>query len=230
MAFLGDPDIPDFKLTFLNAGQELSLDGGIKYGLASSFETFCRRHCCKDCASTEYWGRIAEAKLLFGVIRARGLDTYVSGECDSACTLVFAGGAKRWLLDGAKLGYHSGSFAGLNQNDMRLVNADWAEIFRISGMSPAFVQRALSVPASSIWHPTNAELLEAGAVTNITDGGRFALDGHEAGPQSKRWLQNFAKGPPCSARWRLRFQKKHGTFIQSEIDICFVEVGHRHKI
>src|SRR5690606_3275732 len=42
MAFLGDPDIPPNQLTILDGCEPISLDGGIKYGLARDIETVLR--------------------------------------------------------------------------------------------------------------------------------------------------------------------------------------------
>ena len=44
-----------------------------------------------------------------------------------------------------------------------------------AGVSPEFSARAMQTPASSMWYPTEQELLEAGVVTSVTEGLDFAL-------------------------------------------------------
>ncbi len=54
-------------------------------------------------------GHVAPAMEVAEIIHSRGLATYVSRFCASACTLVFLGGTQRWLAPGARTRVSSGS-------------------------------------------------------------------------------------------------------------------------
>ena len=102
IAFQGDPDIPSNELKLLSGGTELSVFGGIKYGLSNDVERLLNAAPEVSVVHlTSSGGRIAEANKLFKLIKERGLNTYVSNECSSACTLIFAAGTQRSLLEGA---------------------------------------------------------------------------------------------------------------------------------
>jgi hypothetical protein len=183
IAFEGDPDIPPNELKLLSGGTELSVFGGIKYGLSNDVELLLQaapKVSVIHLASGG--GRIAEANKLFKLIRDRGLDTYVSNECSSACTLVFAAGAQRSLLDGAKLGYHGLAFPGLTEEDRRASTEGWASIYQGAGLDTGFIKKALAVSSDTMWYPSADELLQANAITGIVTGEGFALSGHEIGP------------------------------------------------
>jgi len=183
IAFEGDPDIPPNELELLSGGTELSVFGGIKYGLSNDVELLLQAAPEVTVLHlTSGGGRIAEANKLFKLIRDRGLDTYVSNECSSACTLAFAAGTKRTLLDGAKLGYHGLTFPGLTDEVRRAATEEWERLYQEAGLDASFVKRALAVSSNTMWYPSADELLQANAVTGIVTGEGFALSGHEIGP------------------------------------------------
>lgn len=163
IVFQNDPDIPDASLQIADDARTLILDGGIKYGLAREVKTLL------DAAPSitglllrSPGGRIAEAVKVFDLVRARGLDTFVSDECSSACTLVFVAGRNRILANGGRLGFHGSYFPGATEEDLATANEDWARTYRSAGLSIDFVRQALSVPPESIWYPQDAELRAAG--------------------------------------------------------------------
>lgn len=183
IAFQNDPDIPSSQLTLLEGGTEISLVGGIKYGLTSDLKTILNAAPnVKVIHLTSPGGRIAEAKKAFALIRERQLDTYVSSECSSACTLLFGAGRERKLLDGARLGFHSASFPGATAADLESSNADWSALLRGAGIDGLFLRRAFNVSPMDMWYPNNNELLQANVVTGLTNGSGFATSGQEAVP------------------------------------------------
>src|SRR5438270_6609347 len=88
-------------------------------------------------------GRLGEGEKLYELIRSRGLDTYVSSQCVSACTMAFAGGHNRYLREGAVLGFHKGAFPGANDGGLDQVQK---AIFVRAGFDAAFITKALSTP------------------------------------------------------------------------------------
>ena len=182
IAFQNDPDTPDFTLRVMRNGTELEIAGGLKYGLASDAERIMRAspH-VKVVHLNSNGGRIGEAEKLARLIRQRGLITYTSQQCASACTIAFAAGRERWLKRGAQLGYHTSSFAG----------EEHANVMRSSllgaALPPSFVERAVSYSPKQMWYPTEAELLAAGAISGTADAYRFAASGYGVRPG----LENF---------------------------------------
>src|ERR1043165_5038765 len=56
-------------------------------------------------------GTIATALENQSLIVARGLETEVRHMCNSACTIAFLGGKKRYAMRGARIGFHRASAA-----------------------------------------------------------------------------------------------------------------------
>lgn len=98
-------------------------------------------------------------------IRARGLDTDVRGQCNSACTLAYLGGARRTAASGARFGFHGTEGAGPHALAAHLITRG---MYLHAGVPEAFVDRALAVPQSELWFPSMAELLHAGIVSAVT--------------------------------------------------------------
>ncbi|TIQ18743.1 MAG: hypothetical protein E5X51_24450 [Mesorhizobium sp.] len=183
IAFKDDPDLPPNELKLLSGGTELSLFGGIKYGLSRDVERLLKA--APDVSVIHLnssGGRIAEANKLFKLIKERAIDTYVSNECSSACTLVFAAGSHRWLSDAAKLGYHGLSFPGLTEQERRAATEEWAAMYRAAGLDGTFITKALAVSQETMWYPTSDELMQAKAITDIDRGEKFGSSGHEIVP------------------------------------------------
>src|SRR5579871_1720423 len=57
-------------------------------------------------------GNLLAAFAIGEFIRLRGWSTYVSGECDSACALIWLGGVQRLMTPQAKIGFHAASVNG----------------------------------------------------------------------------------------------------------------------
>jgi hypothetical protein len=118
IAFMDDPDIPPYSIRVMNNGSEAEIAGGIKFGLSTDFEKILNAsRGVRVVHLDSVGGRLGEGQKLNALIRSRGLDTYVDVKCLSACTLAFVAGNQRILKQGAKLGFHRGSFAGEDQID-----------------------------------------------------------------------------------------------------------------
>lgn len=192
MAFLGDPDIPSYALRVMNNGTEADINGGIKYGLARDFEALLKASPgVRTVHLGSVGGRIGEGKKPFALIRAHGLDTYVETRCMSACTLAFAAGKERILRHGASLGFHRAAFPGSQSDETSGVER---QIYLASGISAAFVDRALATNHAEIWKPTETELTEAKVVTRISTGGEFAIGGDRLTRED--WDTSLQKSAP----------------------------------
>jgi hypothetical protein len=110
-------------------------------------------------------GRLEAARRMAEVVRAHHLDTLVSKECDSACTLVFLAGNRRLLGRNARLGFHTASAGG---QPLMTTDAALVEEATRSGVSEQFLRKAYSVPANEMWYPSIRELVAAKVATGIS--------------------------------------------------------------
>lgn len=181
IAFNGDPNVLDYTLRIMRNGTEMEITGGFKYGLSDDVERLLKTSPqIKVVHLHSTGGRIGEAMKLHDIIQQHQLVTYVANECDSACTIAFAGGKQRWLGPAGKLGFHAPSFPGMERDDLGAAVAEQQAIFVRDGFAPDFVARALSTPATSLWTPTASELLQGRAITNVAHIGMFAMSGFGA--------------------------------------------------
>ncbi len=196
MAFLGDPSIPAYTMRVLNSGTEAEIIGGIKYGVMADLEKLLDTTSdVRTLHLDSVGGRIGEGKKLNALIRARSLDTYVEGKCLSACTLAFVAGQQRILRKGGSLGFHRGAFPGSQAKD--LGSDVERNIYSAAGITTAFIDKALATENSSMWRPTEAELLSAKVVTKVSDGNEFAIGG--VNMSREEWDKSLMKSLPVYA-------------------------------
>lgn len=194
MAYFGDPDIPAFNLRLMSSGAEVELTGGFKFGLTDAFlELLAGAPGLRTVHLNSDGGRIGEATKLFDAIRERGLDTYVSNVCASACTVAFAAGRQRWILAHSRLGYHAGSFPGVAV----IADRELAAVYARAGIAEAFIDRILATPNESIWFPTLAELQRANVITGLARLGQFGAGADELALQAE--VEAINRGLPRAA-------------------------------
>jgi hypothetical protein len=178
MAFLDDPGIPPYSIRVMRDGTEAEISGGFKYGLTKDFaKTLWASHQIKVVHLNSIGGRIGEAIKLNSLLKAQGVDTYVSSGCYSACTIAFAAGQKRILRNGAILGFHAPRFPGLTNDDLQSAALEQKQIFGQAGFDKAFVDEALATPSSDMWKPSAEILSAANVITGLSDGTDFAISG-----------------------------------------------------
>ncbi len=165
----GDTRIAAHQFKVLNNGTMLDFSGGISFGTAKEFETMLKAmDNVRTVRLNSPGGRVAEAQKISDLIRARGLSTYVTQQCASACTIVFLGGKQRFLFSAAKLGFHQPSFRGMTGDDQRAAVArEAARLQQRFGLSSAFAARATAASPSAMWFPEQSELLREHVVTSI---------------------------------------------------------------
>jgi uncharacterized membrane protein YhaH (DUF805 family) len=200
IAFQGDPDIPDYAVSVLQDGKALSVVGGIKFGLAHDIEAALDGN---PAVQTIYLqspgGRLGAAEQVAQLITARGLNTYVSDHCESACTRIFVAGTKRLLQTGGHLGFHSGrTDADVPSMVLDEINQSFAAKYVAAGVDAAFMRRAEAVLPADMWYPTDAELIAAHVVTAVVpgeSGGPSVAAPAAAPPPDETMAQNR---PPAS--------------------------------
>jgi hypothetical protein len=178
MAFLGDPDMPAYAIRVMRSGSEAEITGGFKYGLTEDVLKVLRASPqIRVVHLNSVGGRIGEAVKMNEVIRDRGLVTYVSAQCLSACMVAFAGGRERWLRQGSLLGFHRPAFPGMSERELADSVALQQKIFAAAGFDARFVGRAFATPNTDMWTPSGDELLRARVITAVSNGNDFAASG-----------------------------------------------------
>jgi hypothetical protein len=219
MAFLDDPDIPNYSMRVMRNGTEAEIAGGFKYGLTNDFEKILSASPqIRVVHLDSVGGRIGEAISLNKIIRDRGLDTYVSSNCMSACTVAFAGGRHRFLRTGATLGFHAPIFPGMTKEDLAESTEDQREIFLAAGFNAKFVNRALSTPNETLWTPDSADLLQAGVITAMSDGSDFAISGMGASVSKSDLEEQLSEVLPLMEPLKQRFPKDYESVVQTFFD------------
>jgi len=164
----GDTGLGTHQFKVLNNGTMLDFSGGISFGTAKEFETMLKAmDNVRTVRLNSNGGRIAEAQKISDLIHARGLSTYVTQHCVSACTVIFLGGKQRYLNAGAKLGFHQPYFRGMTAVEQRASIAREQARLEKFGLSKTFAERANAASPSGMWYPEPGELLRERVVTSI---------------------------------------------------------------
>ena len=170
--------IPPHDIRLLRGGTEVELAGGMNHGTADALKNIL------DAAPgvrivhlNSSGGWISEGHDVHRILRDRGLTTYTSTDCVSACTIAFLGGRERYLGTKGRLGFHSSSVGGVDQSRLPEINADVRATLQVHGVPSAFIEKALGTRSGSMWYPTTQELLSARIVTRVVDAAQFGLSG-----------------------------------------------------
>ena len=200
---VGDPCIGRHELQIIRDGTAIELNGGITFGLTDEIERLLKTapgvHAI---ILNSPGGRVKEAKNLQKLIGERGLVTYVRSDCASACTIAFMGGVRRYIGQGARLGFHRSTLDGATSQQTDEENDDDRRALIAAGAAAWFANRAYSTPSNSMWWPSVDELSAANVITPLPTVAATApepLVTHAKGPRApapppKREGRNF--GPP----------------------------------
>ena len=200
---LGDQHYGEIRWRLLRDGTELAFVGGISVGAANELARML------DAAAqvrvlhlNSSGGRIAVAERMGAEVRRRGLITYVSERCESACTHVFLAGRERWIGERAVLGFHRPSSPVFEQEpDGRLIEQERRRLTSV-GLPADFVAKVLDTPSDKMWRPSHAELLAAGVISGVADGSRFAASGYAASLSLAEFKQGISNIPFFAALQR----------------------------
>jgi hypothetical protein len=216
IVFLDDPDIPDYSIRVMRNGTEAEITGGFKYGLTDDFSKILRAsRQIKVVHLDSIGGRVGEAIRLNSVLKAQGVDTYVSGGCYSACTIAFAAGRNRFIRKGAVLGFHAPAFPGMTKGELESASLDQKQIFIKAGFDKRFVEKALSTPSSDMWKPSAELMAAADVITGLSDGTDFAVSGFGGDVSKDRMADMLAGGLPLLQALKERFPKDYEGIIST---------------
>jgi hypothetical protein len=176
--YLGDERVGKYAFRVLRDGAELEFSGGITFGASEEFKRFSEAMgALKIVHLNSVGGRIEEAQRIGDLIRERKLDTYVSGSCLSACTIVFLSGKNRFITQSAKIGFHQPDFPGLTSEDrILLVQKEEFRLQRL-GLSAEFSRHATEAPPDDMWIPDPQRLIAEGVATRIVSSSSFGFSG-----------------------------------------------------
>jgi hypothetical protein len=217
MAFEDDPSIPNYSIRIMRNAREAEITGGLKYGVTDDFNRILQTAPQIGVVHlNSVGGRLGEAQKLRQLIRDRGLVTFVSNECLSACTLAFMGGRERWLLDGASLGFHGpGGLPGVSDVELAEATAEWKQTLVSAGVNSEFARKALAVPNNEMWKPLPAELLRAKVITAVSDGSNFAISGVGGNLTKPEFASKLTASLPLTNPLKERFPSKYDEVLDT---------------
>jgi hypothetical protein len=163
-------------IELMPSGREAEITGGLPAGCAREFrDIIAHAPTVNVLHVNNTGGRVYEALNIAKIVTARGMTTYISVECESAATVIFLAGRERYVANGAKVGFHAGSFPGMLTSQLFELNAGVREAMLTAGVNADFIERALATPPTEMWYPSVDEMIQAGVVTGITHGERFGI-------------------------------------------------------
>lgn len=192
---LGQSPIPPYRLSLMRDDTELELAGGIPFGTFAALKKSLDEHPRVTIIHlNSSGGLVKEAMSIADLIRTRGLKTYTSGDCISACTLAFLAGQERLLGEKGRIGFHSPSLVGSNQPNSEL-NDVFSRALKSRGASPVFIFKAITTSPDKLWFPDNAELKREYIITDVVDSRNYATSPGMP-RQDGQGLERYLQGTP----------------------------------
>ncbi|MEO8225697.1 MAG: hypothetical protein ABI661_12905 [Gammaproteobacteria bacterium] len=157
-----------YTVSLRHSGREILLRGGLGYGASAAVQSVLAAHPRVRRIQLESGGgALSEGTRLREVIISHGLDTYTADECSSACVSAYAGGRRRYLQRGARLGFH----LPRNWDALSTSAVPWAyrselAYFSQLGVPNWFLARWVQT-GRKFWYPTELQLVRSGFVTNL---------------------------------------------------------------
>jgi hypothetical protein len=168
IAFLNDPEIPNYELRLSADKSEILIRGGFKYGLSKDVGKLIKsvpeaRFVILESSG----GRIGVAVEVAELISQRKLITKTNSICLSACTIAFLAGEERILGSEGRLGFHAGSLAGIQSNKMKDYEYEvYYNLTSKNGTSASFVKKILDTPHDKMWYPERDFLFREKIITS----------------------------------------------------------------
>jgi hypothetical protein len=170
----GLEEYTDYEVNIIEGGREIEIRGHMAFGIENEVLDLLNKQ-------NDVWllrlnskgGRINPARKLRDIIVKRGLATYTSEECSSACIIPFLAGTSRILKEDAKLGFHSYHFPGATEEQIQAEIKIDKENFIHSGVNRDFVHKAFNTKAAEMWYPTLEQLIGNHVITHTDNGLEF---------------------------------------------------------
>ena len=157
-----DPAI--IQLPRSSDGTEITISGAINLKQYNAFRDITNVEKLRRVTLNSTGGNIFAARGFHRLIIERGLDTHVTTDCFSACTIVFIAGKNRTAAPSARFGFHAYAYHHNHTGQQVDVQAEQAkDIARFERIQtpPAFTAQIYVTPADEMWYPTHAKLRRA---------------------------------------------------------------------
>lgn len=162
------------QVTLREGGRVVALDGDVTYGTAKELLRLIKENPqVSEIHLTSDGGLVHPALAVANAIQLRRATVFVPESCISACTLLFLGGARRYVAPEAELGFHR-AFSNLDAPETagtRLTNEQIRRRLLERGVSADFAAHVLATPGSEVWYPTTEEMIAAGVVHAVATAG-----------------------------------------------------------
>lgn len=141
--------------------------GPLKFGSSIEFEKVLnanRKYTLIEIESPG--GYVVEGMRMASLVADRKLDIVSMEYCESACTLILASGAQRYLGPKVAVGFHrSGQRFASVTSAWSATDYQMARLLKSRGVNEDFIRKAFIPSISSIWYPEHAEMYAAGYAT-----------------------------------------------------------------
>jgi hypothetical protein len=162
----GDTIGPVAEMKLSPDGRDLSLRGNLAAGSAERFEALVRSSPnLRRVVLSSTRGRYFEAERMAALIRRRGLDTRVEGDCLPPCTDLLLAGRERTAPEQARIGFHQPNLPADDGYGIRRALERTHADYLAAGVKRDFVNRVMLTPPQETWFPNSVELVEANVLT-----------------------------------------------------------------
>jgi ATP-dependent protease ClpP protease subunit len=166
-----------FTMNFDKSRQQLQIHGTMDIGILAEFKRMLIKHPgLMEVALNSHGGNIFQARGLAKLIMSNQLNTYVSGNCYSACAIAYVAGNFRYMGPQGKLGFHQYNIESKMLNvrfDIEKEQARDLSYYKSRISSKIFVEKIFSSKNTELWIPEQKNLLETGVIHEvIPDSGR----------------------------------------------------------
>lgn len=162
----------NYSLSLQKNATLIYLNGALDFGITSNMEAMLIKNPgIRSIVLSSTGGMVSEGRGIFRLIDQYKLDTFVYGECSSACALAFIAGNKRYMAANARLGFHQYDLqlqSPLQHIDVVEAQKHDLDLLRKKHISSHFLERVFKQPSHMIWFPTVKELLESGVINALT--------------------------------------------------------------
>jgi hypothetical protein len=168
-----EPSDQKLRVEASENGQVIYIIGSLDLGSFTKVKrVFDKNPSAKTLYLASEGGLVLEGATIGHFIRKRAIATYVDHYCASSCTAIFAAGAVRGIAPGARIGFHKSYSAKSNflvpgQPRNQLGDTILRQSYVHANVDRAFIDKALATTSSSMWYPTDAELLASRFVTQV---------------------------------------------------------------
>jgi hypothetical protein len=162
-----------FKVTATPDGKEVYAVGTL---VAGSFKKLKKVLVANPKAETLYiaspGGLVIEGGMAAHFIRSRAMNVTAVNLCSSSCTMILAAGKERTAQASTRIGFHKSYSPYISRYyppEKKGLEAVSDIIFRQSyeksGIAPDFIDKALAVPSTTLWHPPHEMMRSAGILS-----------------------------------------------------------------